>query len=79
MNIINKTINYLNSNDIKIVIEKQTIKIINYLDITRFDEDVIVVKHSEGNIHINGQSLFIMKLLTKEVLIGGNIKTIEFR
>jgi sporulation protein YqfC len=77
MGFVKKIVNYIEDREMKLVIENNTVKIINYLEIVKFEENIIVIKHNDGVINITGQNLFVAKLLTKEILIGGNIKTIE--
>ena len=78
MGLIKDVVDYIQDNDVKLIVENNNVKIINYVEIVRFDDNIIIIKHDNGTFKINGQNLFIAKLLTKEILIGGHVKTIEF-
>lgn len=79
MNLFDGIRSYINEEDLKIVIVKNKINIINYIDIGHFDLNKIVVKIKEGEIIIKGNELVISKLLKDEILITGNFNNIEFR
>ena len=66
-------------NESKIIIYKNKIDIINYLDIIHFDDSKIIIKTKKELLNIIGTNLVISKLITDEVLITGTIKSIEFR
>ena len=66
-------------NESKIIIYKNKIDIINYLDIIHFDDSQIIIKTKKELLNIIGTNLVISKLITDEVLITGTIKSIEFR
>ena len=61
----------------KIIILKNKINIINYLDILIFEDELIQIKSKEGLIKIKGTNLTINKLYNNELLIEGNIKSVE--
>ncbi len=66
-------------NESKIIIYKNKIDIINYLDIIHFDDSKIIIKTKKELLNIIGTNLVISRLITDEVLITGTIKSIEFR
>ena len=79
MNIINGIRSYIKEDELKITIIKSKINIVNYTDIGHFDSNKIVIKTVNGEIVINGSDLVVSKLMSDEILIAGNFKTVEFR
>jgi len=71
--------NYINDNSLKINISKNQVNIVNYLDIVIMEEEKIIVKYEDGIISITGNKLSVNKLLDSEILITGNIKSVEFK
>ncbi len=69
---------YVLENEFKITILKNKVDIVNYTDIGHFDDTKIVVKYSEGTATVKGNNLTIAKMLNDELLILGNIETLEF-
>ena len=66
-------------NEPKIIILKNKLNVINFLNIDQFSDNKIVLKTTNTNIIITGSNLVISKLITDEVLINGNFSKIEFR
>ncbi len=66
-------------NEPKIIILKNKLNVINFLNIDQFSDNKIVLKTINNNIIITGSNLVISKLVTDEVLINGNFSKIEFR
>lgn len=62
----------------KIIILKNKVNIINYIDVLIFEDEKILVKTKEGLVKITGNNLTINKLYNNELLIEGKIETIEF-
>lgn len=77
--LIKKVRDYLLDDEFKMVIIKNKINISNYEKIEYLDNDNIIVKYIDGKINIKGEKLIVSKLLNDEILISGNIKTIEMR
>lgn len=77
MGMVRKVIDFIDDKEIRLTITSNKIYIINYLEITSFSEKEIKVKCSKGIINISGSGLMISKLLKEEVLIVGDVKTIE--
>lgn len=61
----------------KITVMEDIIDINNYEDILVFDDDKVLIKAKDKTIKVIGSSLIITRLLNKEVLIEGKIKSIE--
>ena len=64
---------YIDDNETRIVIVKNKINIINYIDIGHFDSNKIVVKLKKNNISVNGKNLVVSKLINDEILILVNL------
>ena len=77
MKIINKINNYLEDNEYKIIIKDKQINIINYDEIIDFTLNRISIKYKEKIITIEGNQLYIIKMIEDEVLISGNIQVIR--
>lgn len=69
---------YINDDEWEINVSKNKVNIVNYLDISLLQEDKISIKYQEGFITIVGEKLSINKMLDSEILITGNIKSINF-
>ena len=63
----------------KIIVLKNKVNIINYIDILIFEDEKILVKTKEGTVKLKGSNLTINKLYNNELLVEGKIETIEFR
>lgn len=66
-------------NTFKVTVLKDKVNIINYDEILIFESETILVKTKEYLVKIKGEHLTINKLYNNELLIEGQIKTIEFR
>lgn len=71
--------NYILDNQFKIIMLKNKINIINYLEIDSFDEEKIIIRYKDGVVIVVGNNLIISKLLDDELLISGDISKVEFR
>ena len=79
MNLVNNLRNIILEEQFKINYIKNKLGIINYIDISHFDNNKIIIKYKEGNILIGGENLVVSKLTKDEILIEGSIEKIEFR
>lgn len=77
MKIKDRLNDYLNDNEYKIIIKENYINIINYDEITDFTTNKIGIKYKNKIILIEGINLTITKMVTKEVLVTGNIMSIR--
>ena len=68
---------YINSNKIKITYIENKINVVNYDEIVILTDSKIILLKDNKSIVIEGNNLTLLKLLDKEILIGGNIKKIE--
>ena len=74
---LNKLKGYINDDSFKINIYKNKINVVNYLDIITLEESRISLKYQQGMIIIKGNNLSVNKLLDNEILITGEIKSVE--
>lgn len=71
--------NYILENEFKIVYLSNKLDIVNYSDISHFDNNKIIINYNEGSVLISGKNLVVSKLLKDELLIEGSIDKLEFR
>lgn len=77
MNIIERLSNYVFDKDLKLNYYQNNLNIVNYIKIIHFDNNKVKVKVEQGVITIMGSKLVVTKLWNNELLISGEIKTIE--
>lgn len=77
MNVIRKVVDFIEDKDIKLTFSVNKLYIVNYKEIVRFNEKLVIIKHEQGLINIIGENLMIARLLATEMLIIGSIKKIE--
>ena len=71
--------NYILENEFKMIYLSNKLDIVNYIDISHFDSNKIIINYNEGSVLISGKSLVVSKLVSDELLIEGSIDKIEFR
>lgn len=69
--------NYINDNNFKLSLYKNKLNIVNYKKLLSIEENYISVLLEKKKIIIKGSNLFLIKILDNELLIKGNIKSIE--
>ena len=79
LNLVNNLRNVILEEQFKINYIKNKLGIINYIDISHFDNNKIIIKYKEGNILVSGENLVVSKLTKDEILIEGSTEKIEFR
>ena len=77
MNIFNKLDRYITDKEYKMIIKKEQINIINYIEIKDFSSTKIIIKSPDNIITVTGSNLVVTKMQDNEVLITGSIKLIE--
>jgi sporulation protein YqfC len=77
MKVLSKISDYVYEKGVEIHIYKDKVNIVNYIDISDFNNNKVKVKHSDGIVTIIGQKLVVSKLINDEILISGEIKQIE--
>ena len=55
------------------------VNVVNYKEIGHFDSDKVIINYSNGSVVIKGNNLVVSKLMNSEILICGNIKSVELR
>ena len=68
---------YLVDNSYSITIKNNSVHIINYLELEDFSSTRVVVRYESGKTILLGTDLVVSKMQEDELLIIGNIKTIE--
>ena len=71
--------NYILESDFKIVYLHNKLDIVNYSDISHFDNNKIIINYNDGSVLISGKNLVVSKLLKDELLIEGSIDKLELR
>ena len=74
---IEKLVNYVKDNDLKIKYSNNSLNINNYDKILEVKSDVITISKDNSFIFVRGNDLKLSKLLDDEILITGIIKKIE--
>ena len=70
---------YLLEDKFSMNVLKNRIEILNYLEISHFENNKIIIKYEEGEVVILGSNLIISRLMDDSLLIKGNINNIELR
>ena len=70
---------YLLENDFKMTLTDGNVDILNYQEISVFDDNHIIIKSNSKFITILGNNLIITKWLDDEILVNGEITKIELR
>ena len=79
MSIINSIRSYILEDEFKITILNNKVNIVNYQSIGIIDTNKVVVKYDFGSVSVRGDNLVLSKLMNNEILISGNIYSIDFR
>jgi len=68
---------YIKDNEFRINIFDNKVNITNYLDLIVLESSRISIKSPKGIVVIKGNDLTVNRLLDSEILLSGNIKSIE--
>ena len=79
MNILNSMKEYINDDRCKLVILGNSLYVSHYVDIKSFDSNKFILEISDKTIVLMGKNISIKKLTKEELLVSGDIETIEFR
>jgi len=60
-------------------IYQNKINVVNYDSIGHFDSNEVRIYYNNGEVIIKGKNLVVSKLMKQEILVVGNIGTMEFR
>lgn len=69
---------FINDTSFQIVYIDSSLDIINYTNINYMEENKISLDYYENKLLVKGSDLTVKKLLEREILITGNIESIEF-
>lgn len=69
--------NFIKDEEFRINIFDNKVNIVNYLDLIVLEDSRISIKSPRGIVVVKGNSLTVNRLLDSEILISGNIKSIE--
>ena len=78
MHIKDTLINFLYDKNYFINIYEEYIHVFNYVELISLSSNKIILKLEKFKLIINGQKLFITKMIPNEILIKGNINSVEF-
>ncbi len=79
MGIISGIRDYILDDDFEVHIFNNKVNVVNYKEIGHFDSDKVIINYSNGSVVIKGNNLVVSKLMNSEILICGNIKSVELR
>ena len=68
---------YLVDKDYSITIRNHSVYIVNYLEVEDFSNTRIVIKYNKGKTVLIGNDLVVSKMMRDELLILGNVTSIE--
>ena len=70
--------NFINDRSFQILYRNNSLDIINYTNINYMEDNKISLNYYENKLLIKGNSLRVKKLLESEILVIGDILSIEF-
>lgn len=68
---------YLLDNQFRVVVDKKSAHIMNYIEIVDFSDDKIVIRYSSGKCIIMGKNLVLLKMQNDEVTVKGEIEEVK--
>lgn len=78
MNLVNNFRSYLLDEEFKITMIENRVDVVNYDSIGHFDSTKVMIRYKNKILSIKGKNLVVSRLLSDEVLVTGEIQTIEF-
>lgn len=72
-------IDYIKDTELKINVYKDKVNIVNYDEVLDFSDNKITIKVGNTHILVLGNGLVINKLFDREILILGEISSVELR
>ena len=76
---LKKIRSYILEEEFKVIIRQNKLNIVNYIELIDFNDYEVKIKYIDGILLVKGNNLILKKILNDELLIEGNISTIEFR
>ena len=74
---LNNIRSYILEEEFKIILKKDKLNIINYIELIDFNDYEVKIKYINGILLVSGEQIKLKKILNDELLIEGNIKKIE--
>ena len=68
---------FINPSNFEMNYVNNKLNVVNYDEIVLLTEEKIILLKDKKTISIKGKNLSLLKLLDQEILVNGNIKTIE--
>lgn len=79
MKLLNQFRSYLLEEEFRINIVKGQINVVNYESIGHFDSTKVMIRYDGKTLVIKGKNLVVSRLMVDEVLVSGEIDSLEFR
>lgn len=70
---------FIDSEEFRLTLLKDRVNIVNYSALLQIDSKEMILRNDSSKIIIHGNHLVLSKLLDEEVLITGEISSIEVR
>ena len=74
---LRKLKNYIDDNEFRVCIFKNSVNVINYCSIFAIEKSRVSLSYNDGTLIIKGNNLTLKKMLENELLVHGEIKSIE--
>lgn len=74
---LRKLKNYIDDNEFRVCIFKNSVNVINYCSIFAIEKTRVSLSYNDGTLIIKGNNLTLKKMLENELLVHGEIKSIE--
>lgn len=69
---------FINDTSFQIIYIDNSLDIVNYTNINYMEDNKISLDFYKGKLLIKGSNLIVKRLLEREILVTGNIESIEF-
>ncbi len=76
-NMLNRLKTYIDSHEFRVLYLDGRVNIVNYVEILFMDDKRISISYRSGILVVKGDDLILSKLLDNEILIEGQIKSIN--
>lgn len=78
MKLFNYLDRYIVDDEFKVIVMENYLNIVNYLEVLDFSSKEISIKYDRGIMIIKGDNLVVSKMMDDELLIRGNVKSINY-
>lgn len=68
---------FIDNEEFKLTLLKDRINVVNYSELLQINNKEMILKSTDSKIFIHGNNLVLSKLLDDEILITGEINSIE--